>query len=102
MKRLLAIGWLALFLLPLLAMLVLDGFCSGGELCRAGLYFTLLLYGGGLIAFLIVVILARLVFRALRLSASKRLATMKWLLLVPLIPPVIVLTLFARSLTGTL
>ncbi|MES2995117.1 MAG: hypothetical protein V4681_03745 [Patescibacteria group bacterium] len=102
MKRLLAVGWLAFFLLPLLAMLALDGFCSGGELCRAGLYFTLLLYGGGLIAFFIAVLLARLIFRGLHLSPPKRLATMKCLLFIPLIPPLVLLVLLIRSLTGTL
>ena len=94
--------WCIFFFVPLAIMLVLDSFCSGRELCRAGLSFTLLLYGIGIAAFLAGVAIARLAFRLMHASVRTRILTMKALFLLPLVPGVIVLGLFAAGLLGRL
>jgi hypothetical protein len=97
-----AIVWSILFFGPLLTMIALDGFCDGRELCRAGLTFTLLLYAGGILAFIAAVLVARLIFRALAAGAAARIRTMKVLFLIPLVPGLTVLALLFAGLAGRL
>jgi hypothetical protein len=99
MRRHLALVlWLVAFFVPAAAMVTLDGFCRGQELCHAGLTFTLLLYAGGVIAFIISIVLARLAFRALRTLPRTRIIVLKWLFVVPLLPGLAVAGLLLRSL----
>jgi hypothetical protein len=83
-------------------MIVLDGFCSGKELCRAGLSFTLLLYGIGAVLTAVGVMIARLLFRVLDVVPATRLRVMKVLLLIPLIPGILVLGLLLGGIFGRL
>ena len=94
--------WCVLFFAPLLIMVLLDGFCSGKELCHAGLSFTLLVYAGGILAFAAAVLIARLAFTALRTGASGRVRTMKALFILPLIPALGILGLLLANLFGGL
>lgn len=96
------IVWSVFFFGPLLIMLVLDGFCEGRELCRAGLTFTLLLYAAGILAFVVAVMVARLIFRALAAGSASRIRTMKVLFLIPLLPGLTVLALLFAGLAGRL
>lgn len=102
MQRIGPILWCGLFFIPLAIMIALDGFCSGRELCRAGLSFTLLVYGIGIVVSVVGVIIARLMFRALDAGSITRLRTMKVLLLIPLIPGIIVLGLLLAGMLGRL
>lgn len=83
-------------------MIVLDGFCSGKELCRAGLSFTLLLYGIGAVLTAVGVMIARLMFRALDAGSVTRLRVMKALLCIPLAPGMVVLVLLLGGIFGRL
>lgn len=83
-------------------MMVLDGFCSGTELCHAGLSFTLLVYAMGVGVFIASVLIARLIFTALDASPAARVLTLKILLLIPLIPGLIVLCLLFAGMVGRL
>ena len=94
--------WGGFFAVPLIIMFALDGFCSGRELCHAGLSFTLLIYGIGIVACVIGILLARLSFRFLDPSPRTRILTMKALFLIPLIPAIIILVLLAGGLLGRL
>jgi hypothetical protein len=100
--RISVLFWLGFFLLPLIAMIVLDGFCSGRELCRAGLTFTILLYAIGIAAFFVSLLLSRLIFRVLHTGAAARVQTLKFLFLIPLLPGLIVLGLLFAGLLGRL
>lgn len=94
--------WCAFFFIPLTIMVVIDGFCTGRELCHAGLSFTLLLYAIGVGVFVALVLIARLVFRAFDTSTTARIRTLKILFLVPLIPGLIILTLLFAGMVGRL
>lgn len=94
--------WCAFFCIPLIIMMVIDGFCTGRELCHAGLSFTLLMYAMGVGAFVALVLLARLIFRAFDTSSAARVRTLKVLFLVPLIPGLIVIALLSAGLLGRL
>lgn len=83
-------------------MMALDGFCSGRELCRAGLSFTLLIYAMGVGVFVACVLIARLVFRAFDTSSAGRVRTLKILFLIPLIPGLTILSLLFAGLLGRL
>lgn len=102
MERIGMLLWSLLVVIPLVIMVALDGFCSGRELCRAGLTFTLLLYGIGIAVFLVSVLIARLILQTLHAPALVRVRTMKALFLIPLIPPLIVLGLLFAGLLGRL
>lgn len=102
MRHIGLILWCAFFFIPLIVMVILDGFCSGRELCRAGLTFTLLLYAMGVGAFVACVLVARLVFRAFDTSSGARVRTLKFLFLIPLIPGFTILTLLFAGLLGKL
>ena len=94
--------WCAFFFIPVIIMMVIDGFCTGRELCHAGLSFTLLIYAIGVGVFVTMVLIARLVFRAFDTSPAARVRTLKVLFLVPLIPGLIVLALLSAGLIGRL
>lgn len=102
MRHIGRIVWSAVFFIPLIVMLVMDGFCSGRELCRAGLSFTLLLYAIGIGVFSGAVLVARLVFHAFDTSPIARIRTLKVLFLIPLIPGLVVLSLLFAGLIGRL
>jgi hypothetical protein len=102
MRHLGLILWCAFFFIPLIVMMALDGFCSGRELCRAGLSFTLLIYAMGAGVFVVCVLIARLVFRAFDTSAVGRIRTLKVLFLIPLVPGLTILALLFAGLLGRL
>lgn len=97
MRIVLTLLGFALFFVPLGIMVVLDGFCGERELCHAGLYFTLLLYGVGFALFVVGLILARLMFRALRVSTARRVQVLKLLMGLLILPGVIVSALLIWS-----
>lgn len=94
--------WCAFFFIPLIIMMVIDGFCTGRELCHAGLSFTLLLYAIGVGVFVTLILIARLVFRAFDTSPAARIRTLKILFLVPLLPGLAILTLLFAGMVGRL
>ena len=102
MRHIGLILWCAFFFIPLLVMMVLDGFCTGRELCRAGLSFTLLMYALGVGVFLVCVLIARLVFRAFDTSPIGRIRTLKTLFLIPLVPGLLILILLFAGMLGRL
>lgn len=102
MRHIGLIIWSAVFFIPLIVMIVMDGFCSGRELCRAGLSFTLLLYAIGVGVFSVAVLVARLVFHAFDTSSSARVRTLKVLFLIPLVPGLTILALLFAGLLGRL
>lgn len=102
MRHIGLILWCAFFFIPLIIMMAIDGFCTGRELCHAGLSFTLLIYAIGVGAFVATLLIARLVFRTFDTSSSARVRTLKVLFLIPLIPGLIVLALLFAGLLGRL
>lgn len=94
--------WCAFFFIPVIIMMVIDGFCTGRELCHAGLSFTLLIYALGVGVFIATVLIARLVFRAFDTSPAGRVRTLKVLFLIPLIPGLIILALLFAGMVGRL
>jgi len=102
MSRIGMLLWCAFFIVPLVTMMVLDGFCSGKELCHAGLSFTILIYAIAVVVFMVSLGISRFLFKKLRASARTRILTLKALLLIPLIPGFIVLGLLFAGFLGRL
>lgn len=102
MTRIGMLLWCGFFIIPLIVMVVLDGFCSGKELCHAGLSFTVLIYGMGVAVFIAALLLSRLLFKYFHAGVRTRILTLKALLLIPLIPGLVVLVLLAGGFLGRL